>query len=432
MASHLARSHSVLFIVYFSPSAHGGLHKPRPKPGHLRDTKRPGSPDCLNCLVLSTQQQLGIYCNANNMMPLKNRFCMSIDESPSSSAMIYAPPTKRAKLSSSLATSSSASAEKTLHNIHMLQLQLLQAKASNQAHYEAALLSKSQVDAHRNLALSSLVSASSATASSPSLIGVPMPMPTRCSSHEGDQTIAPVKTITPDNMTPRQIISQVLMRKNLSSIACAPPPPLPTSSASALSSSMLRGVVKTDPLDLLSSVSAHVSSKQYIATQQATASLQQLCTSERYLGPRNPSGQRHGKGIMKYSNGCRYIGTFSNDKRSGYGKCWYPNGCIYFGDWLDGQRCGEGTMLYVNGDVFVGCWKEDRRHGSGIYYYADGRADVCWYENHEVVGEGTRWSPSRTQVLRLVDGRVECVVGMRKGLEIIERMGLKGVPKINL
>ena len=89
-------------------------------------------------------------------------------------------------------------------------------------------------------------------------------------------------------------------------------------------------------------------------------------------------------------------------------------------------------MLYVNGDVFVGCWKEDRRHGSGIYYYADGRADVCWYENHEVVGEGTRWSPSRTQVLRLVDGRVECVVGMRKGLEIVERMGLKGVPKINL
>ena len=48
-------------------------------------------------------------------------------------------------------------------------------------------------------------------------------------------------------------------------------------------------------------------------------------SNEQYVGQRHPrTNHRHGKGIMMYSNGCKYIGTFMNDKRHGYGKCYYP------------------------------------------------------------------------------------------------------------
>lgn len=78
------------------------------------------------------------------------------------------------------------------------------------------------------------------------------------------------------------------------------------------------------------------------------------------------------------------------------------------------------------GEMYEGEWKCDRRHGSGVHYYADGRADVCSYENNEVVGEGTRWSCS--QVMLLVDGRVCSRLSVGEGLEINALIGVNGVP----
>ena len=43
-----------------------------------------------------------------------------------------------------------------------------------------------------------------------------------------------------------------------------------------------------------------------------------------YVGERNDSRQRYGRGIRKYDNGCRHDGCFVNDKRQGFGKVWYP------------------------------------------------------------------------------------------------------------
>ncbi|KAL7529951.1 hypothetical protein ACHAXR_003241 [Thalassiosira sp. AJA248-18] len=60
---------------------------------------------------------------------------------------------------------------------------------------------------------------------------------------------------------------------------------------------------------------------------------------------------------MKYPNGCRYVGTFFENKRHGYGKVCYPNGLgIYTGYWKKNKRHGHGTMEFANGDMYKGEW----------------------------------------------------------------------------
>lgn len=130
----------------------------------------------------------------------------------------------------------------------------------------------------------------------------------------------------------------------------------------------------TSPLDLLSSVSTIVAGRRNSCPETSSVTTTGnvaartsraqpiLPQEEKYLGQRHPlTGLRHGKGIMRYRNGCRYVGYFVNDCRHGYGKCWYANGCVYSGYWKDNMRHGVGTMTYVNGDVFEGSWENDQR-----------------------------------------------------------------------
>jgi len=179
-----------------------------------------------------------------------------------------------------------------------------------------------------------------------------------------------------------------------------------------------------NPLDLLSTVSSHVARKENKNNNQRHAN------QYPYTGERNSAGLRHGRGIMTYPNGCRYNGCFVNDKRHGFGKCWYPNGCVYTGFWLDGKRDGVGKMVYADrGDVYEGEWMADRRHGRGLYYRSDYRVDVVRYMCHDVVGEGTQWSPNREFVVRLVDGVNRGPISVGQALEIGARIGIPDVPK---
>lgn len=188
-----------------------------------------------------------------------------------------------------------------------------------------------------------------------------------------------------------------------------------------------------NPLDLLSSVSAHVSNKENDNEKEPRSNNNNNShyqSESSYAGGRNAAGQRHGRGIMKYPNGCHYSGCFANDKRHGYGECWYPNGCIYAGFWNAGKRDGVGKMIYADrGDMYEGEWLQDRRHGRGIYYRADGRADVAQYRNHHVVGQGVQWSPNREYVVRLENGRSCGRISVREALGACDRIGMPGVPK---
>ncbi|KAL7526555.1 hypothetical protein ACHAXR_001540 [Thalassiosira sp. AJA248-18] len=262
--------------------------------------------------------------------------------------------------------------------------------------------------------------------------------------------------VTPTVQT-RMTLSKAFLRKNL------PTPPLTADiernhrlnnsqqqqqQQGSSSSSSSASAAPRNPLDLLSLVSTRVAEKENsdrisMQTNDSSDGGEDLPSNNNtnnnnhknnnsppYIGERNPSGQRHGRGIMHYPNGCHYNGCFTNDKRHGFGECWYPNGCVYTGFWSNGQRSGIGKMIYADrGDVYEGEWLADRRHGRGIYFRSDGRADVTRYECHDVVGEGVQWSPNREFCVRLVGGvnRGMCSVG--RALEICGRIGVPGVPK---
>lgn len=172
-----------------------------------------------------------------------------------------------------------------------------------------------------------------------------------------------------------------------------------------------------------------------------------------YNGPYNHKGEKHGEGIMTWSNGDVYKGHFVNDRRVGHGVLtfagsdtqqdsgeyvgdWandkmhgsgtrrYPNGDVYVGNYIDGKRQGEGRFYFANGDLFFGEWENNQMHGPGLYYFSSGVRfegtflynkrngkgktqnetgciDIFQYINDERVGQGVRFNEKRTHAWRL-------------------------------
>ena len=169
-----------------------------------------------------------------------------------------------------------------------------------------------------------------------------------------------------------------------------------------------------------------------------------------YDGPLNEYGERHGEGIMTWSNGDRYVGTFFNGVRHGHGSLFFAggvngeyvgqwecnymhgmgtrrfaNGDVYVGMYVDGQRNGSnGRFYYANGDLYVGDWQNDQMTGKGRYYYSsgqrfegrfvqgkrfgkgklqrvDGSLDIFLYDQDQRVGTGIRWSVDRKRAWKL-------------------------------
>jgi len=142
-----------------------------------------------------------------------------------------------------------------------------------------------------------------------------------------------------------------------------------------------------------------------------------------YFGQLNKGGQKHGNGKMKYDNGNEYDGQWKNNKRDGKGTTKYtPSGNVYTGTWKTGKRHGFG-VFHINktGDVYRGNWAHGLKSGAGVYEYADGELDVSFYQEDIRAGEGVRWSASRHQASRLVDGQL---VGEEGGMLVEAAMKL--------
>ncbi|GAX16396.1 hypothetical protein FisN_10Hh371 [Fistulifera solaris] len=172
-----------------------------------------------------------------------------------------------------------------------------------------------------------------------------------------------------------------------------------------------------------------------------------------YEGGYNSKGEKHGEGVMAWSNGDVFKGAFVNDKRCGHGTIefngvnqdggeyvgeWrddkmhgdgtrrYPNGDMYVGNFDEGKREGEGRFYFSNGDMYFGQWKNNQMHGPGHYYFSSGTRfegmflfnrrngkgktqggssgsiDIFQYINDERVGQGVRFDAKRTRAWRLV------------------------------
>jgi hypothetical protein len=97
---------------------------------------------------------------------------------------------------------------------------------------------------------------------------------------------------------------------------------------------------------------------------------------------------RHGRGYFKWSDGEKYIGYWSNNKREGQGINYYSNGNIYKGMYKNGQKEGKGRYEWKNGDIYEGDWKNGVKEGEGIYYCSNGDYYRGLFVNDKICGQG--------------------------------------------
>ena len=60
----------------------------------------------------------------------------------------------------------------------------------------------------------------------------------------------------------------------------------------------------------------------------------------RYEGEVNQYGDWHGKGVVSYSNGTRYVGEFRDNEYHGHGTMTYADGRVESGKWEKNKFLG--------------------------------------------------------------------------------------------
>jgi len=142
-----------------------------------------------------------------------------------------------------------------------------------------------------------------------------------------------------------------------------------------------------------------------ITTTTTTTRLKKEFASGLYVGELNKEQtQRHGRGVMKWSNSSYYIGDWKNDLMSGKGFYCDLSSYVYEGDWLDGLRHGRGYYKWNGGSYYEGDWSEGFRKGFGIFYFSEssecdyykgewkaskmhGKGEMRWKDGTVAIGE---------------------------------------------
>lgn len=97
----------------------------------------------------------------------------------------------------------------------------------------------------------------------------------------------------------------------------------------------------------------------------------------------------NGRGVYKYtSSGNVYEGEFKDGKMAGKGLFKYASGSTYEGEFRDNKSNGQGLYKYANGNIYEGEWKNDKKHGQGIYKYANGDIFEGQFMNGKMHGTG--------------------------------------------
>ena len=75
----------------------------------------------------------------------------------------------------------------------------------------------------------------------------------------------------------------------------------------------------------------------------------------------------HGKGLLDYPDGTRYIGTYKDGVLTGKVELRYPNDNVYIGLLKDGKPDGQGTLKFPNGYNYVGEFKNGESWNGKVY-----------------------------------------------------------------
>jgi hypothetical protein len=128
---------------------------------------------------------------------------------------------------------------------------------------------------------------------------------------------------------------------------------------------------------------------------------------------------KEGAGVMEFSNGDKYEGSFKGAKLEGEGAYIFANGDSYKGLFANDKFNGKGTYTYANGDKYEGDFKDDLYDGKGIYTTKGGNKYDGEFKAGKMDGKGTLTSakgvytgafvadlPNGKGVLKNKDGKV--------------------------
>jgi hypothetical protein len=85
-------------------------------------------------------------------------------------------------------------------------------------------------------------------------------------------------------------------------------------------------------------------------------------------------GLKHGRGILRYNNGNKYVGEFVDDFLEGFGLFIYNEDVDgnkvakhrYEGTFLRGKRHGKGLYVSAKNDIYTGMFENNVYHGKLI------------------------------------------------------------------
>ena len=64
---------------------------------------------------------------------------------------------------------------------------------------------------------------------------------------------------------------------------------------------------------------------------------------------------------MIYDMETKYVGHFSEGKRSGRGTYYFGDGRHWVGDWWNNIQNGKGEYHFKSGEVLEGTWRDGRK-----------------------------------------------------------------------
>lgn len=83
-----------------------------------------------------------------------------------------------------------------------------------------------------------------------------------------------------------------------------------------------------------------------------------------------------------------YVGSINNrQQRHGNGVLFYSNGDIYKGDWINDQKSGHGEYLFFNGNKIDGNFEENLMNGISVVTFNNGVELCANFKNNQIASE---------------------------------------------
>ena len=84
---------------------------------------------------------------------------------------------------------------------------------------------------------------------------------------------------------------------------------------------------------------------------------------------------------INYTNGDKYYGEISKDKKHGFGTYTWKDGSRYFGNWENNKKHGKGTFIDASGEELSAVWSKGK-FKSQTYRIADENIDLNYLQKN--------------------------------------------------